>query len=90
VRRKVSRDDIKELRALAMLAVVGCQYFSGYFPGGYFGVDPFFVISGVLITGVILRSTRAGEFSPAYFYARRVSRLLPAMLPMLAASVSLP
>ncbi|MBL6690615.1 MAG: acyltransferase [Pseudomonadales bacterium] len=61
--------------------------FSGWFPGGFLGVDIFFVISGYLITGLILRESRQGRFSYANFYLRRARRLLPALFTV--ATVSL-
>lgn len=80
----VFRRDIEGLRALAVLAVVAFHFFPSYLPGGYLGVDVFFVISGYLITGLILRHQSAGDFTLADFYARRVRRLFPAMLLVLA------
>jgi len=73
------RPDIDGLRALAIVPVIlfhcavpGCQ-------AGFVGVDVFFVISGYLITGQILRDLEAGTFSFAGFYARRVRRIVPAL-----------
>jgi peptidoglycan/LPS O-acetylase OafA/YrhL len=73
------RRDIEGLRALAVLLVVA--YHCGLYPisGGYVGVDVFFVISGFLITGLLLRELRSrGTISVPGFYARRAMRLLPA------------
>jgi peptidoglycan/LPS O-acetylase OafA/YrhL len=78
------RPDIDGLRAVAVLLVV---FFHGAFrevPGGYVGVDIFFVISGFLITGIILQELNAGDFSFAAFYARRIKRICPALFAMLA------
>ena len=56
----------------------------GWLPGGYLGVDVFFVISGFLITGIILREVDQRTFSFAGFYARRIRRILPALFVMMA------
>jgi len=66
------------LRALAILAVVGYHAFPYAVPGGFVGVDVFFVISGFLITSVIAREMQDGHFSFAQFFTRRARRLLPA------------
>ena len=81
------RPDIEGLRAVAVLAVVVFHFFPSYLPGGYLGVDVFFVISGYLITGVILRHRASGRFGLLDFYARRIRRLFPAMLVVLSASL---
>lgn len=76
------------MRALAVLAVV--LYHAGvpFLPGGYIGVDIFFVISGFLITGLLLREIeRSGRISFKDFYARRIRRLLPASALVLLATV---
>ena len=79
------RPDIDGLRAVAVLSVVGFHAFPGYFPGGFFGVDVFFVISGYLITGLLMREhEHAGKISLTDFYARRIRRLFPALLPVVA------
>ncbi|WP_061782081.1 acyltransferase family protein [Microbacterium hominis] len=74
------RRDIQGLRALAVLAVIGAHA-AGWPRGGFAGVDVFFVISGFLITGMLLREQRAtGRIRLARFYGRRARRLLPAAL----------
>jgi peptidoglycan/LPS O-acetylase OafA/YrhL len=78
------RPDIDGLRAVAILPVVFYHAGLGLFPGGYIGVDVFFVISGFLITGIIAREVDAGRFSILGFYERRARRILPALMVMLA------
>ena len=78
------RPDIDGLRALAVLGVVAYHAAPTWVRGGYIGVDVFFVISGFLISGIILRERDAGEFSLLNFYARRVRRLFPALVVVLA------
>ncbi|MBN3729526.1 acyltransferase family protein [Burkholderia sp. Tr-20390] len=74
------RPDIDVLRALAVVSVVVFHAFPGVFPGGFVGVDIFFVISGYLITSHILRELEEGRFSLGSFYSRRIRRILPALL----------
>ncbi len=71
------RSDIDGLRAVAVLAVIVHHVSARALPGGFIGVDVFFVISGFLITSIVLRDLGAGTFSFATFYERRVRRLLP-------------
>jgi peptidoglycan/LPS O-acetylase OafA/YrhL len=74
------RPDIDGLRAIAVLAVVGFHYFPQLFPSGFVGVDIFFVISGYLITAILLREIDHQQFSISAFYRRRVNRIFPALL----------
>jgi peptidoglycan/LPS O-acetylase OafA/YrhL len=77
------RPDIDGLRAMAIVWVIAFHAFPEMAPGGFVGVDVFFVISGFLITSIILKGLESGEFSFAGFYAGRVRRLLPALCLML-------
>jgi peptidoglycan/LPS O-acetylase OafA/YrhL len=83
--RGVYRPDVDGLRAIAVLAVVAYHVKAKLLPGGFVGVDVFFVISGFLISGIILERLRAGRFSIADFYARRIRRIFPALGIVLAA-----
>ncbi len=78
------RVDIQALRTVAVLAVVLYHLWPNRLTGGYTGVDVFFVISGFLITSHIVREAEAGAFSVTAFWARRLLRLLPASLLVLA------
>lgn len=82
------RADIDGLRAIAVLSVVVFHLNPAWLPGGYVGVDIFFVISGFLITGILWRSLESGDFSFADFYLRRVRRILPAFLAMTAITLA--
>ncbi len=77
------RPDIDGLRAVAVLLVVGFHAFPGRVPGGFIGVDIFFVISGFLISSIIFRGLASGNFSFQIFYSRRVRRIFPALLTVL-------
>ena len=72
------RPDIQVLRGLAVLLVVIQHAGFHYLPGGFLGVDIFFVISGFLMTGIIVDAIDDGRFTFAGFYIRRIRRLLPA------------
>lgn len=74
------RPDIDGLRALAVLPVVFFHADLPHFTGGFVGVDIFFVISGYLITRVLLQDKAAGKYSLRHFYVRRVRRIFPALL----------
>lgn len=79
------RPDIDGMRALAVLAVVAYHYSPANLPGGFIGVDVFFVISGYLITGILVRSVDSHNFT-SYpqllfdFYQRRIRRIFPTLL----------
>jgi peptidoglycan/LPS O-acetylase OafA/YrhL len=81
------RADIDGLRALAVAAVLAFHAFPRTFRGGLVGVDIFFVISGYLISRLILADIAKGRFTVARFYARRVRRIFPALLTVLATCV---
>jgi peptidoglycan/LPS O-acetylase OafA/YrhL len=83
------RPDIDGLRAVAVLAVVAFHAFPGRFRAGFVGVDIFFVISGFLITSIILGDLRQGRFSLAGFYVRRIRRIFPSLVLVLAAALVL-
>jgi peptidoglycan/LPS O-acetylase OafA/YrhL len=74
------RADIDGLRAIAVLAVIGFHASSSLIPGGFAGVDIFFVISGYLISGLIFKEIENGTFRFAEFYKRRIKRILPAYI----------
>ena len=80
------RKDIDGLRAVAVLPVLFFHAGIAPFSGGYAGVDIFFVISGYLITQLILRESAAGGFSVVDFYDRRARRILPPLFVLLAAA----
>ncbi|SFJ40253.1 acyltransferase family protein [Caulobacter sp. UNC279MFTsu5.1] len=82
------RADIQALRALAVLLVVVDHARLVYLPGGFLGVDIFFVISGYLMMRIIEGEIDAGRFSFRSFYARRVRRLLPAAYSTLAVTAA--
>ncbi|MDR1349435.1 MAG: acyltransferase [Zoogloeaceae bacterium] len=83
----VYRPDIDGLRAFAVLSVMGFHALPRYFPGGFIGVDIFFVISGYLITRIILKKCLDGNFSFPGFYYRRIRRIFPALLLVLVTSL---
>lgn len=83
------RPDIEGLRAVAVMAVVFYHAGVGFLPGGYVGVDVFYVISGFLITDHLWREAeRSGRLSLARFYARRARRLLPAAMVVLVLTMA--
>lgn len=83
------RPDIDGLRAVAVMLVLNFHAFPEALPGGFIGVDVFFVISGFLITGIITRELDQKRFSLADFYNRRIRRIFPALIVVLAATLVL-
>jgi peptidoglycan/LPS O-acetylase OafA/YrhL len=83
------RADIDGLRAIAVAVVVVFHAFPELMPGGFVGVDVFFVISGFLITTIIYERVQTGKFSFAEFYARRIRRLFPALAVTLAVTLAI-
>jgi peptidoglycan/LPS O-acetylase OafA/YrhL len=81
------RREIDGLRALAVLPVVLFHAKLPYFDGGFLGVDIFFVISGYLITSLIVEDLEKGNFSIVDFYERRIRRILPALYAVLIFSL---
>lgn len=85
------RPELDGLRALAVLVVIVYHaklnlLGKSLLPGGFLGVDVFFVLSGFLITSIVRKSLLAGDFSFAQFYVRRLKRIVPALLIVLFAS----
>ena len=79
------RQDISGLRALAVLLTIGYHAFPEFISGGFVGVDIFFVISGFLITKIILENLETNTFNIIDFYSRRIRRIFPALLLLLIA-----
>lgn len=78
------RRDIAGLRAVAILSVLAFHAAPKWLPGGFVGVDIFFVISGYLISGIVLRELNDDTFSFFGFYGRRIRRIFPALIVVLA------
>src|ERR1700720_3806796 len=83
------RPDIDGLRAIAVMLVVIFHAFPEAMPGGFIGVDIFFVISGFLITGIIVRELDQQRFGLLTFYGRRIRRIFPALIVVLCATLVL-
>ena len=82
------RPDIDGLRAIAVLAVIAYHAVPAWLPGGFTGVDIFFVISGYLITSLMLRNAEHGAFNIRTFYARRMRRIFPALIAVLTVALA--
>jgi peptidoglycan/LPS O-acetylase OafA/YrhL len=89
IKRITFRDDINGLRAISVLAVVFYHADISLFKGGWLGVDIFFVISGYLISNIIISELNEGTFSFKYFYLRRIKRILPALFSTLLLTIPL-
>ena len=87
IKRISFRQDINGLRAIAVLAVVFYHAELELFQGGWLGVDIFFVISGYLISNIIISELNEGTFSFKNFYLRRVRRILPALFSTLLLTI---
>ena len=78
------RADIDGLRAIAVLSVVSFHALPEWIKGGFIGVDVFFVISGFLISTIIFENLQSDSFSFSLFYSRRIKRIFPALIIVLA------
>jgi len=83
------RPDIDGLRAVAVAGVIVYHAFPHRLPGGFCGVDVFFVVSGFVLTRMVARDVVGGRFSLAHFYARRIRRLFPALAAALTTCLAL-
>lgn len=81
------RSEIDGLRACAVIPVILFHMGLSWIPGGFVGVDVFFVISGFLITSIVIKDLESGSFSFRSFWARRIRRILPVLLVVIASSV---
>lgn len=83
------RPDIDGLRAIAVLSVIICHANANWLPGGFIGVDVFFVISGYLITSIIYSDIQKQGFSYSDFYTRRIKRLMPVFFTVLFSTLAI-
>ena len=84
---KKFQTDIIFLRAVAVLSVIFYHFGFSFANGGYLGVDAFFVISGYLISGPIIKQISEQSFSIKLFYIKRVKRLFPALFFVILTSI---
>lgn len=83
------RVDIQILRAVAVVAVIAAHFWPRFFPGGFTGVDVFFVISGFLITSLMVNEIdRTGRLSLINFWARRIRRIMPVAFVVIASTAA--
>ena len=82
------RPEIDGLRAISVLLVIAFHFGMPGVPGGFIGVDVFFVISGYLITDIILCEMEEGNFTVIGFYERRIKRIFPALLTMIVVTLA--
>ena len=82
------RPDIDGLRAIAVLSVLLFHAFPNRLPGGFIGVDIFFVISGFLISSIIFSNLERGHFSIVEFYDRRIRRIFPGLLTVMLSTLA--
>jgi peptidoglycan/LPS O-acetylase OafA/YrhL len=82
------RPDIDGLRAVAVTLIILVHAFPSVMQNGFIGVDIFFVISGFLITGIILTNLKDGSFSLRDFYVRRINRIFPALIALLVMCIA--
>ena len=87
--RILYRPEIDGLRAIAVLLVVAYHSFPENFPGGFVGVDIFFVISGYLISSIICSSLQRNSFSVVEFYRHRIRRIFPSLILVMAAAAGI-
>lgn len=78
------RPEIDGLRAIAVISVIIYHLNENWLSGGFLGVDIFFVISGFLITGIIITEIQQNSFSLKQFYTRRIKRIYPAFIAVMA------
>lgn len=83
------REDINGLRAYAVLAVIFFHFELPFFESGFIGVDIFFVISGFLMTSIIVKGLEHDNFSILRFYMARARRIMPALMVLIAALLAL-
>lgn len=87
IQRLAYRPEIDGLRAVAVISVFIFHLNSKWLPGGFVGVDIFFVISGYLITTILYNECETGDFSLARFYQRRIARIFPAFFAVALATI---
>ncbi|OTA18234.1 putative acetyltransferase [Xenorhabdus vietnamensis] len=80
MQKRIFRKDINGLRALAVMSVILFHFNSNYLPGGFAGVDIFFVISGYLMTSIIFKGLEGNNFSTLKFFQARARRVVPALI----------